>query len=300
MNIPEKNIRPGILIVTTLVLMILSSLWIFYYLYAYMDMRANPVPEEFPDNGLGIGLVIRILLCLSFALMMFRSFKSGLKTSPMIVISTMAGAVSAISVVFDWAALVDIYHDYRGAGGCTMEWTWLFISLAVQLTFCISGLLLIFNLMKRKTFANTNAKPAINEAFFEITQYVGIVCGLTGFAFTVFADVSLQGWKFGSWLIKLLLFYCLVIILPYISMVVFWVLRIARQAEANLYDEKQKHDLALSGLTALLASIPVMAVVFIFDYADSGSETDSLWLPYYMFSTLFVFSISLLLRFKKG
>jgi len=299
-TLPGPHSRLRTLIIITLVFLILASMWIFYDLYAYSQMRANPVSEEFPDNGLGIGLIIRILLYGSFAFMMFRAFENGLKTSPLTVICTLTGVVSGIAIVPDWAALVDIYHDYRSAGGCIMEWTWLFISLAVQLTFFISGFLLIFSLMKGKTFATPTAKPAVNEAFFEITQYVGIVCGLAGFAFTVFADVSLQGWKFGSWLIKLLLFYCLAIILPYISMVIFWLLRIARRAEANLYDEKQKHDLALAGLTAWLASIPVMAVVFIFDYADSGSETDSLWLPYYMFSTLSVFSISLLLRFKKG
>lgn len=299
-NLPGPDSGLRILMITTLVLLILSSMYIFYDLYAYFDMRANPVPEEFSDYGLGIGLIIRILLYGSFTYMIFRAFKSGLKTSPLTAICTLTGVVAGIAVVLDWAALVDIFHDYRSAGGCSMEWGWLFISLAVQLVFCISGLLLVFRLMKGKTFAATTAKPIINEAFFETTQYVGIVCGLAGLAFTVYADVSLQEWRFGSWLVKLLLFYCLVIILPWLLMVACWFYRFARQTEMSLYDEKQKSDLALSGLTALLASIPVMAVVFIFDCTEPGSVTGLLWLPYYLFSTLFIFSLSLLLRFRRG
>jgi len=298
-DLPAPDRRLRIQMIITLVLLILSTMWVFYDLYAYLEMRANPVPEEFPENGLGIGFIIRILLCISFAFMMFRAFNSGLKTSPLTVIGILLGAVSAILVVFDWASLVDIWHDYRSAGGCAMEWIWLFFSLAAQMAFCITGLMLVFSLIRRKNFAATTAKPIINGTFFEITQYVGIVCGLAGLAFTVYADVSLHDWNLRNWLIRLIMFYCLVIILPWLSMVAFWFWQLAGRNDMSLYDEKQKSDLALSGLTALLVSIPVMAVVFIFDHTGPGSATGFLWFPYYLFSTLFIFSLSLLVRFKK-
>lgn len=298
-NLRESDSRLRILLIITLVLLILSSMWIFYDLYAYLEMRANPVPEEFPENGLGIGFIIRILLYTSFAFMMFRAFRSGLKTSLLTAICTLTGVVAGISVVLDWAALVDIWHDYRGAGGCVREWTWLFISLAVQMAFCIAGLLLVYSLMKGKADVTATVRPVINEGFYEMTQYVGMVCGLAGFAFTVYADVSLQDWRFGNWLVQLLLLYCLAIIMPYILIIVFWLLRLARRSDKNLYDEKQRQDFAFSGLTAWLASLPVMTVVFISDLPGSGSGTGLLWLPYYLFSTLFIFSLSLLLRFRK-
>ena len=85
-NLPEPDNRLKTSLITTLVLLILSSMWIFYDLYAYLGMRANPVPEEFPDNGLGIGIIIRLVLYASFAFMMFYAFKSGLKTSTLTVI----------------------------------------------------------------------------------------------------------------------------------------------------------------------------------------------------------------------
>lgn len=298
-NLPESDNRLKTLIIATLVLLILSSMWIFLDLYAYFGIRARPVPEEFPDYMLGTGFIIRILLYASFALMMFRAFKSGLRINLLTVICILTGVLLIISLVFDWAALTDISHDYGIAGDCFMEWTWLFISLAVKLVFSIAGLLLVISMMKGKSFATQAVKPVINEAYFEITQYVGIVCGLAGFAFTLYADVSLQEWRFGSWLVKLLLFYCLTIILPYLSITVMWLIKLARRDETSRYDEKQKQDIALSGLTAWLASIPVMTVVFVVDFTGSGSATDLLWLPYYLFSTLFIFSLSLLIRFRK-
>jgi len=297
---PDPDSRFRILMIITLVLLILSSMWIFYDLYVYLEMRANPVPEEFPENGPGIGFVIRIVLYVSFAFMLFRAFKNGLKINLLTVICTLTGVISGISVVLDWAALVDIWHDYRSAGDCTMEWTWLFISLAVQLSFCITGILFVFRLVKGRTFGATGARSIINEAFFEIAQYVGIVCGLAGLTFTVYADVSLHNWNLRNWLVRLIMFYCLVIILPWLSMVALWLWKLARQAEKSLYDEKQKSDLASSGLTAWLVSIPVMAVVFISDLTRPGSGTGFLWLPYYLFSTLFIFSLSLLIRFRKS
>ncbi len=295
---PEPGSRFRILVIVTLTLLILSSIWIFYDMYAYLEMRANPAPEEFPENGLGIGFIIRIVLYVSFAFMMFRAFKNGLKINLLTVICTLTGVVSGIWVVLDWAALVDIWHDYRSAGDCALEWNWLFISLAVQLSFCITGILFVYSLMKGWSFGATSAKSIINEAFFEIAQYVGTVCGLAGLTFTVYADVTLHDWNLRNWLIRLIMFYCLVIILPWLLMVALWLWKLARQAEKSLYDEKQKSDLALSGLTAWLVSIPVMAGVFISDLTRPGSATGFLWLPYYLFSTLFIFSLSLLIRFR--
>lgn len=297
---PEKNGQLRIITIATLVLMILSILWIFYNMYAYLEMKTKSVTIGSFDNGIGVGFIIRILLYFSFAVMLIRAFTGGLKTGTLVAVSIIAGVISAICVVFDWAALIDIYHDYPKVNSCTMEWNWLFGSLTIQLFFCITGLLLIFKIMKVKGTVKTANKPIFNEAVFEITQYIGIVCGFAGLAFTLYANAAFHDWVLRSWLMRLILFYCLVIVLPYFAVIVYWLIRITRQAETTLYDEKQKQDLALSGLTAWLVSIPVMAVIFIFNYGGADSAAGFLWLPYYLFTTLFVFSFSLLLKFKKG
>ena len=297
---PEKKGLNRIVTMSTLALLILSVLWIFYDLYVFMEMKSNSSAIGSFDNGIGLGFVIRILLYISFAALLFRAFAGGLKTGAMVVFSVLTGVVSAISVVFDWAALVDIYHDYPNGNECKMEWNWLFFSLAIQLAFCFTGLILVFKVMQAKRSAAAAALPVVDETVYEITQYVGIVCGIAGLAFTVLADITLNEWALKNWLIRLVLFYCLIIILPWFTMVVYWLVRLARNAEATLYDEKQEQDLARSGLNALLVSIPVMAVIFILNYRSEGSATGFLWLPYYLFSTLFVFSLSLLLRYKRG
>ena len=297
---PEKKGLIRIVTMSTLALLVLSVLWIFYDLYVYMEMKSNSSAIGLFDNGIGLGFVIRILLYISFAALLFRAFAGGLKTGAIVVFSVLTGVISAISVVFDWAALVDIYHDYPNGNECQMEWNWLFFSLAIQLAFCIAGLILVFKVMQAKRSAAAAALPVVDETVYEITQYVGIVCGIAGLAFTVLADITLNEWALKNWLIRLVLFYCLMIILPWFTMVVYWLVRLSRKTEASLYDEKQEQDLARSGLNALLVSIPVMAVIFILNYGSEGSATGFLWLPYYLFSTLFVFSLSLLVRFKRG
>ncbi|MRR20066.1 hypothetical protein EG827_07715 [bacterium] len=295
-----KNDQQRIMTIVTLVLLILSFLWIFYDLYVYRDMKSDSSAIGSHDNGIGIGFIFRIMLYIPFALMLLRAFKGGLKSGILVIIAIITGVVSAISVVFDWAALVDIYHDYPDGLSCTTEWAWLSGSLVIQLAFCITGILLIFNIMKLKRTINTAARPVVDEIVFEITQYIGIVCGFAGLVFTAYANIALDDWEPGNWLIRLILFYSMVIILPYFVLIVYWLVRLARKGDRTLYDEKQKQDLALSGLSAWLVSIPVMVVIFLFNCGNEDSATGFLWLPYYLFSTLFIFSVSLLKRFKKG
>jgi len=78
------------------------------------------------------------------------------------------------------------------------------------------------------------------------------------------------------------------------------VARLARRKELTLYDEKQKHDIAQSGLAAWLISIPVMILISVLNFDSNDSATAILWFPFYLFSTLLVFSVSLLERYKKG
>ncbi|MFZ2285432.1 MAG: hypothetical protein WAV93_00445 [Bacteroidales bacterium] len=302
----QINLNPGkkwqirIATIATLALMILSFLWIFFHLYAFLEMKTNPSAIGSLDNGIGTGFIIRILLYISFAALLLKTFAGGLKTGALVIFSVSAGVVSAISIVFDWAALVDIYHDYPNGIECKMEWNWLFFSLAIQLVFCILGLILVFKIMKTRKTINSVMEPVVDETVFEITQYVGIVCGFAGLVFTALANVTLREWDLKHWLIRLILFYCLAIILPWFTLVVYRLVRLTRKAETTLYDEKQKQDMARSGLIAWLVSIPVMTVIFIFNYVSESFATGFLWLPYYLFSTLLVFSLSLLVKYKKG
>lgn len=298
-NRSERQLR--IIAVISLVLLIISFLWLIYDLYAFIEIRAKSPGVEKISDLLGAGYIVRILLLFSFALLMLKSFKSGVKADALVIACIIAGTVSAISLIFDFAALNDIGNDYLIHGyECTMEWLWLTGSLVFRLFFYIILYLFIIRLMKGIGGMVTSGDSVVDELLFEVTQYVGMVCGITGLAFTVYGYVALGDFAVKSWLLWLLLFYCLFIILPWFSLVIYWIVRLSRRSELTLYDEKQKQDFASSGMTAWLSSIPVMILILAVSLRQPSSPVVFLWFPFYLFFTLLVFSASLLLKFKKG
>lgn len=298
-NRSERQLR--IIAVISLVLLIISFLWLIYDLYAFIEIRAKSPGIEKISDLLGAGYIVRILLLFSFASLMLRSFNSGVKADALVIACIIAGTVSAISLIFDFAALHDIGNDYLVYGyDCTMEWLWLSGSLIFRLFFYVILFLLIIRLMKGTGGMVTSGDSVIDELLFEVTQYVGMVSGITGVAFTVYGYAALGDFAIRGWLLWLLMFYCLFIILPWFLLVIYWIVRLSRRSELTLYDEKQKQDFASSGMTAWLSSIPVMILILIVSLSQPSSPTVFLWFPFYLFFTLLVFSASLLLKFKKG
>lgn len=295
--IPDKKLRISTII--TLVLLIISFLWFFYDLYALKVIRAKSPDVDTISELMGVGFIIRLLLLSSFVLLILRSFKSGVKADALITACIIGGTVTAISLIFDFAALDDIGSDYLVYGyDCTMEWWWLRGSYILRLVFYVFLLVLCIRLL-RETHASTT-DSVVDELMFEVTQYVGIACGIIGVAFTIYGYIVLDNFAMRAWLLWLLMVYCLVIILPWFFLIVYWIIRLSRRSELTVYDEKQKQDFASSGLTAWLASIPVMIVILIISLGQASSPTVFLWFPFYIFFTLLVFSASLLLKYKKG
>ena len=298
-NGTAKQLRINSII--TLVLLIISFLWFFYDIYAFTEIRAkSPVVEKFSDL-LGTGFILRLLLLFSFAMLMMRSFKSGVRADALVIACIIAGTVSAISLIFDFAALHDIGKDYLIDGyDCRMEWLWLSGSLVFRLIFYVILYLLILRIMKGTGTMVTTRDSVVDEIIFEVTQYVGIVCGLIGVAFTAYGYIALGDFAVRAWLLKLLMVYCIVIILPWFSLIIYWIVRLSRRSELTLYDEKQKQDFAASGMTAWLVSIPVMIAILGVSLGQPSSPAVYLWFPFYLFFTLLVFSASLLIKYKRG
>lgn len=299
-SLSGKSKQLQITLFVTLVLLTVSFLWIFYDINAYLEIKARSDAVERISNFIGIGLVVRIFLYISFGIFVLKAFRNGLRSDRLVILSIIAGVVSAICLVFDFAALEDIGTDYLVHGyDSTMEWIWLFSSLAVRLFFFVTAYLLIIRILRGIRALTYTGKTIVDEIIYEVTQYVGIVCGLIGVLFTSYAYVVLNDFTIRNWLIWLLMFYCLVIILPYFTMIIYWIIRLAGRAEMTLFDEKVRQDIAQAGLTAWLVSIAVMVLIFFSSFGKTSSATMFMWFPFYLFSTLLVFSVSLLERYKK-
>jgi hypothetical protein len=147
---------------------------------------------------------------------------------------------------------------------------------------------------------NPSLPGMVDEIIFEVIQWVGIVCGLTGIAFTTYAFVALTDFTVKSWLLWLLTFYSAVILLPWLALTVCRIIRLVLKREPSSFDEKQKQDLAFSGMTAWLVSIPLMAAFLAFSLGKVSSPALFPWFPFYLFVTLLVFSATLPARFRRG
>lgn len=299
-SLSGKSKQLQIILFVTLVLLTVSFLWIFYDIYAYLEIKARSDAVERISNFIGIGFVAQIFLYISFGIFVLKAFRNGLRSDRLVILSIISGVVSAIFLVFDFAALEDIGTDYLVHGyDSSKEWIWLFSSLAVRLVFFVTLYLLIIRILRGIRSFTYTGKTIVDEIIYEVTQYIGIVCGLIGVIFTSYAYVALDDFTMINWLVWLLMFYCLVIILPYFTMIIYWIIRLAGRSEMTLFDEKIRQDIAQSGLIAWLVSIPVMALIFVSDFGKTPSATMLMWFPFYLFSTLLVFSVSLLERFKR-
>ena len=284
----------------TLMILIIATLWLFYDLYAYLEIMAKSPALEKVSHFIGIGFIIRILLLFSSALLILKSFRAGFKAGTLFIAVVIAGTVSAILLVFDFAALEDIGNDYLEQGyECTLEWIWLFGSLLFRGIFYVVLCQVILKIIRDLRSVAANPPPVVDEIMFEVTQYIGMVCGFTGLAFTFYAYVALGDFAVSGWLMWLLMFYSLVIVIPWFLLIIYWIIRLSRKTRLTLYDEKQKQDIASSGLIAWLSSIPLMIIILITSLGQSSSPRIYLWFPAYLFFTLLVFSASLLIKYKR-
>jgi len=288
--------------VLTLVLLVASFLWLIYNVYAFNQIRQKATNIDAITIGLAFGYLVKGCLYLSLVILFIKTFKYFVHLKFLGILTIITGIVSAISVVFDFAALSDIGHEYLEQGlECFWEWTWLYIGLLIHVVFYVVGFLFVVKLESRINRFNGSKVSQIKEIYFEVVQYVGIVCGLVGTVFSVFISFYIGNTKTfsGDWIIWLILAYSAIIIVPYVMFVFYWLLKLTRSKELAFYDEKQKNDLVLSGITTLLVSIPLLTLFFIFNFGKTGFAASTMWFPFYLFLIVLVFSVSALYRYKK-
>jgi len=301
-NIHQKK-RIHNLSVITLVLLVTSFLWLVYNLYALNQIKQKVSNIDAITIGLAFGYLVKGCLYLSLAFLFIKTFKYFVHFKLLGILTIIIGIVSAISVVFDFAALSDIGHEYLEEGlECFWEWTWMYLGLLIHVVFYVVGFLFVVKIESRLKSINGSKLSQIKEIYFEVVQYVGIVCGLVGTVFSVAISFYIGNTKTfsGNWIIWLILAYSVIIIVPYMLFVFYWLLKLTRSKELAVYDEKQKNDLVLSGITTLFVSIPLLTLFFIFNFGETGFVASTMWFPFYLFVTVLVFSVSALYRYKKG
>jgi len=279
---------------SNLILLIFSIISFTCLIYILYQINTNLVEALNIDKSncktttylMGFGHLFILLFhfyAIIFIFIHFRRFTEYklLKTALLII-----GVISLFAMAGEKVMIDDIAKEYR-LGLWENELCILNIEYMINMTFTIILFLFILRTF-RLVYTNDSKGKFVEETIFTIAQCMGIVTGITGLFFIVFANRQIPVDKL--WV--LIPFYALFLI-PYALAVVYWLSLKRKQHINDWYDEKQLQDILKSSLVTLLLSIPGLAIFLLIKI-----PLHFYILPYYIFLVLLVFSSSTLYFFK--
>jgi len=243
-------------------------------------------------TGVGFGLLIVLAFFLLSLLQVIRFIKHSDKLRFFPILLVISGVLSLLFVFSDVALLTDISKQFN-EGWAQPEWAMVFPMLAFQF---VIALLYLF-LHVSGYFSKMQVDSVVRDVnIFLIVQYVGLISGGMGLAMGGLGFVYQSGWSLPVHTIL----SSLTIIFPYALAVLYWIITKLREKDRVWWDEKQMQDIGKSALVTLLINTILMLVLFIFTIQDLAGVVRMLWLPLYLFLTVFMFSLGNLYFSRRG
>jgi hypothetical protein len=299
-DLPSKqNTETQIISLITLILLLISFLWLFYKIYAYREISESISSFDSLYTGIAIGNFLKFILLIFFGILLYKALKNNVIINALAYLVFITGFFTIICMFSDWAALHDIFQEEPDTSN---EWSFLKMGLIINFIFYVIGFITIIKIRREVRTSLTKRKSLIDETIFEVIQYIGIVCSSIGLGFILFVCLVLSHnhHVISKSDIVILNLFCLVIFLPYISIILYWIIKLIREKNPEPCDEKQIHDLSMAGLITWLVSIPIVMIYFLIDNGRIGEISKMVYLPLYLFATLFIFSVSVLRNYKKA
>lgn len=209
------------------------------------------------------------------------------------------GITSLMMLFGDFALSSDISKEY--VFGLPGEFNILFFSQALHFIFYI--LMIVLLASTRKSVRKGGEEIVLkDDSIFINAQYIGILSGVSGLVLvTTFSLMYLTVYPLPLWAAKAgIIVTSLIVIIPYILIVFYWLIIKLKERISEWYDEKQYQDITKASLVTLIASIIIMTVIFIIQYFVSAFGFITItWFPFYIFLVLLLFSSSTLYFSKK-
>jgi hypothetical protein len=204
------------------------------------------------------------------------------------------GITSLLMLFGDFALASDISKEY--IYGLPGEFNILFFSQALHFIFYI--LMIVLLVLARKSVRKEHEEVVLkDDSIFINAQYIGILSGISGLILiTIFSFLYLTVYPLPSWAVDAgIIVISLIAVIPYILIVLYWLIIKLKEGISEWYDEKQYQDITRASLVTLIASIIVMAAIFVVQYFVSAFNIMSeIWFPFYIFLVLLLFSASTL------
>ncbi len=208
------------------------------------------------------------------------------------------GIISFLMLFGDFALVSDISKEY--VFGLPDEFIILFISQALHFIFYILMVALLI-LTGRSTYVKGREKVLKDDSIFINAQYVGVLSGISGLVLIIIFSLlysnvyPIPPWAVDAGIISI----SLVAVIPYVLIVLYWLIIKVRERTGGWYDEKQYQDITRASLFTIIASIVIAAGIFITQFfVEAFNFFNEIWFPFYVFLALMLFS-SCTLYFNK-
>ena len=298
----KKFIR--VFTIATLLLGLISLLWLIYDYFLYNQLK--PVMLSFDELGsleqlaefvwLSYLFMFMVHIIAGITLLLHLRYFRVIRLINIIII--LLGITSFLAVFSDWAILGDISKEYEAGWDTSGEWTILYILLGIHAVF----LLLLTGtsagaLRRLKEDDGEKIPMQKDEMVFTAAQYVGLICGIIGLVWTVFALVLSQRLPVSYYH---MLATSILILIPYGLVMLYWFILKCREKIGDWYDEKQSRDVYRSGFITLVVTIPVMLALYLVIHNDTlFARGDYFWFPFLIFTSLTLFSVLTLVYYHE-
>ena len=234
-------------------------------------------------TGVGFALLIVFAFYLLSLWLVARFVKHAEKLTPFSQLLIIGGVLSLLFIFSDVALLNDIHKQYQH-GLSQPEWSMVFPIMIGQFL-----LTLVFVFLHVSGFFT---RKQVDQIFvdiniFLVVQYVGLVCGALGLVMSLLGLFLSRGWS----LYVHTILASLTLLFPYGLAALYWLITKIKEGHQEWWDEKQNRDLGRAALLTLVVNTIMMVVVFIININSLDGVIRMQWLPIYLFTTVFTFSL---------
>ena len=305
----KKNSKT--LIWLSIVLSLVCLVWLCVNSFLYRDIPHILVRQNIYTKLIGYGLLVILFSHFATILAVTLSSKKSRRMAIAGNILSVLGVVSFISLLLHLLALHGIMDNFTSGYSLRsiLKLVW-YSQSALFIFFTYSFLYFIILACKGENCAP--ARSISREQIFVALNIIGIVCSILGILTVLVyfrfqcrpANTDLHNHLHRSDVIP----YGF-IVLPYILVLAGWCTRYFNDRRSGWNDEKQKFDINSSGMVSLLTSLPLLICLTIFGFLEVPSISDQiyisgtitiLWLPFYLFFVLFIFSVTTLYKYKNN
>jgi hypothetical protein len=293
-----------------IVLSFVNLAWLGYNSYLIRDIPDLFIRPAIYATIMMIGLLFFFFSHLILMLSVMLHLKSSQAMTVAGIILLVLGVISFVFLLFHFVSLHEIADDFSNgySFGQMLKLTW--HSQVVLLSFFLYSLI-YFTVHARLGNRYTSTASVSREQIYVALNIIGIVCGLVGILIVLFYFKMFRYVHSEIRILRHLRRYDIVpygfVLLPYLIALAGWGIRCLKDRRSGWYDEKQNSDINRAGMTALLVSIPLIIGLTLFCFLKTPAIFNQiyiagtltvLWLPFYLFVILFVFSASALYHFK--